>query len=185
MDLLETIYTRRAIRDYREDAIPDDVLEAVLEDAVHAPSSNNRQAWSFLIVVGRDRLTRYSDAALATMPAERSAVLRAHLEAGGSHGIFHNAPALVIVCATGDDPMVAQDCCIAGQTLMLAAHGKGLGTCWIGSADPWLATPAAHAELAIPQGHIPVAPIIIGYPRTIPEPTSRSHPQIRWIGKGD
>ncbi len=185
MDVLDAIYTRRAIRDYRDDAVPRNVIEGILEDSVHAPSAINRQAWSFLVVQGRDRLARYSDMALAAMPGERSAVLHAHLEGGGSHGIFHNAPALVIICATDGDPMVVQDCCLAGQTLMLAAHGKGLGTCWIGSADSWLGTPAAHAELGIPEGHIPVAPIIIGYPRTVPLPTPRRYPSVLWVGQSD
>ncbi len=63
MELLDAIYARRAIRDYREDPVPADVIEGIIGDAVYAPSSNNRQAWSFLVVYGRDRLARYADAA--------------------------------------------------------------------------------------------------------------------------
>ncbi len=143
----------------------------------------NRQAWAFLVVHGRERVARCSDAALAAISGEGSAALRAHHDAGG--GIFHKAPALVVICATDDDPMVTQDCCIAGQTMMLAAHARGLGTCWIGSADAWLVSPAARTELGIPRGHLPVAPIIIGYPRVIPAAPPRKNPHIRWIGDED
>lgn len=99
--------------------------------------------------------------------------------------IFYNAPVLVVVCATLPDPMVRHDCTLAAATLMLAAHAKGLGSCWIGFSEPWLALPATWRELGIPEGHMPVAPVILGYPPTIPEPVTRGAPAIRWIGSDE
>ncbi len=182
MDFFEAIHSRRAIRDYRADPVPADVIEEIIDEAIQAPSSNNRQAWSFLVVRGGARLGRYAEEALAVLPAERRAILHSHLDASG-HGIFYNAPALVLISATEADPMVAQDCCLAAQTFMLAAHARGLGTCWIGSAEAWLALPAARAELGLPARYVPVAPILLGYPRTTPQPTARRTPEIVWLGE--
>lgn len=179
MDALEAIYHRRAIRDYRDDPVPTEVIEALLADTVQAPSSMNRQGWSFLVVRGRQRIERLAEDALQAMGAADASALRAHLSGNG--GIFHDAPALVVICATQDDAMALQDCCIAGQTLMLAAHARGLGTCWIGSADAWLALPETRQMLGLPVGHIPVAPIVLGYPRAVPAAPPRRKPEIRYL----
>jgi nitroreductase len=48
--------------------------------------------------------------------------------------IFYNAPVLIVIVATLPDPMVAQGCCLAAQSLMLSAHARGLETCCIGFA---------------------------------------------------
>lgn len=83
-----------------------------------------------------------------------------------------------MICATQREPFVDHDCCLAAQTLMLSALERGLSTCWIGFAEAWLNTPRARQELGIAKDHIPIAPVIIGYPQTIPPPTARQHPEI-------
>jgi nitroreductase len=185
MDLLQAIYGRRAIRQFKVDTPSAKVIEGIIGDAVQAPNSINRQAWSFLVIQGRDRLAGYSrrakTAALAALPQDAASELRGYLQAP-DFNIFYDAPALVVVCATLDEPMVLQDCCLAGQTLMLAAHAKGLGTCWIGFAEGWLNTPETKRELGIPLSHVAVAPIILGYPREVPSPPGRRAPTITWIG---
>ena len=50
MDFYEVIRTRRSIRSYKADAIPNDVLERVMHAARIAPSGNNRQPWKFVLV---------------------------------------------------------------------------------------------------------------------------------------
>jgi nitroreductase len=77
--------------------------------------------------------------------------------------------------------MAQHDCCLAAATLMLAAHGQGLGTCWIGLAEPWLGTPAGRQALGMPAEQAAVAPIIIGHPRGHPAAPPRRPPDIAWI----
>ena len=185
MDALQAIYGRRAIRQY-EAAMPSvKMIEDLLADAVQAPNSINRQAWSFVVIQGRDRLAAHSreakTLALAALPPDVASELRSHLT-NPDFNIFYDAPALVVICATLDEPMVLQDCCLAAQTLMLAAHAKGLGTCWIGFAEGWLNAPDTKRELGIPEGYVAVAPIILGYPREAPKPPGRRAPAITWIG---
>jgi nitroreductase len=88
---------------------------------------------------------------------------------------------LIVICATEPDPMAQQDCCLAAENLMLAAHGRAAGTCWIGFAEPWLNQPEGKAALKIPVEHAPVAPIIIGYPRGEHPAPPRREPRIAWI----
>jgi nitroreductase len=184
MGVLEAIYGRRSIRDYDARQPSRELIQQLIADAVQAPNSVNRQAWSFVVVQGRAKLAQVSRQAkahaLAGLTAAAAPELRSHLERE-AFDIFYNAPALVVICATLPDPMVAQDCCLAAQTLMLSAFARGLGSCWIGFAEGWLNTAEAKHELGIPEDHTPIAPIIFGYPRFLPAPTGRKPAPIAWI----
>jgi nitroreductase len=50
MDLLEALYTTRAMRRVRPDPVPDDVQARILDAAIRAPSGGNTQGWRFLLV---------------------------------------------------------------------------------------------------------------------------------------
>ena len=53
-DVLEVLYTTRAMRRVKDDRIPDDVLALILDAAVRAPSGGNSQSWRFLVVDDAD-----------------------------------------------------------------------------------------------------------------------------------
>ena len=96
--------------------------------------------------------------------------------------IFYHAPALIVISAVAESPWAVEDCSLAAENLMLAACAAGLGTCWIGFAQPWLDSPTGKAALGLPATYVPVAPIIVGHPKSAPPPVPRKEPQIRWIG---
>jgi nitroreductase len=178
MDIFEAVRDRRAVRDYQDRAPSRELIEQVIADAVHAPNSINRQAWSFTVVQSASQLAAISDAAkafaLASASTNAPAGLHDVLASPGFH-IFYNASILIVIVATLPDAMVAQDCCLAAQTLMLSAHARGLATCWIGFAESWLNTSDGKRQLSIPEDHAVVAPIIIGYPQVIAEAARQAH----------
>jgi len=185
MDVLEAIHHRRAVRDYLDAPLERKLIEAVVGDAVWAPSGMNRQPWRFFVIEGRDTLARCSAEAKALMLAEverrpEIAAVRGMLERQ-EFDIFYNAPALIIICASEADEMATKDCCLAAQTLMLAAWARGLGTCWIGFAEAWLNSPAVKAELGVPEEFRPVAPILIGRPKVTGDPPPRKAPEIGFV----
>ncbi len=185
MNIMDAIYQRRAIREYTDAPVDQELLRTVIAAAIQAPSAMNRQPWSFVVVTNRavlDRCAQRAKAhALASLSANRHlAGYREHL-ASPTFNIFYNAPALIVICATEPDPMAQRDCCLAAENLMLAAHGHGLGTCWIGFAEFWLNEAEGKNELKILAKHPPVAPIIIGYPRGVHPAPLRREPHITWI----
>lgn len=152
--------------------------------AIQAPNGMNRQPWSFVVAAGRPLLAKWS-ARAKTFFAERAGAsalhgFREHLQST-EFNIFYNAPMLVVICATDADLMSLKDCCLAAENLMLAAHDRGYGACWIGFAEPWLASGEGRAALDLPEGHVPVAPIILGRPASSPPRPPRNAPQVRWI----
>jgi nitroreductase len=184
MEVLDAIHGRRAVRDYADEPVPRDAIMAVLDAAVWAPSGMNRQPWRFVVIEGRPALARASAEAKALMlkAAEHRpelAAARGMLETP-DYNIFYNAPALIVICATEPDEMAIKDCCLAAQTLMLAAFAQGLGSCWIGFSEAWLNTPAAKAELGIPESMRAVAPIIIGRPASSPPTPERQAPSVQF-----
>jgi nitroreductase len=187
MEALEAIYHRHAIREFTQQMPDKQVIQSLINAAIQAPSAMNLQPWAFAVIRGRKSLTGISDRAkahlLKTMVTESAlAAYRDHL-ADPAFDIFYGAPVLIIVCATSAAPGASEDCALAAQTLMLAAHASGLGTCWIGFARLWLNEAEAKEELGLPATYAPVAPIILGFPRGTPIVHPRRDPEIIWIGE--
>ncbi len=186
MDIIEAIYHRRSVRDYKADAVPREVIDALIAAAVHAPSAMNLQPWAFLAIEGRDALSRYAERAkrylVETMGPDSPLSQYREQLSDPTFDIFYGAPGLIVIAATSDAAQSAEDCCMAAQNLMLAAYGMGLGTCCIGFARPWLNLGDTKSELGIPETHVPIAPIIVGYPKRAVPRVPRKQPEIHRLG---
>jgi len=184
MDLMEALRGRRAVRGYSAEGVSRATVADLIEAAIWAPSAMNEQPWAFVVVEGDARLTGFSDRAkrvvLDSLTADSPlARYREHLE-DAAFQIFYHAPVLVVVCATQAVSQAEEDCCLAAQNLMLEAHARGLGTCWIGFARAWLNRPEIKAELGIPAAWSAVAPLVIGHAKAAPAPTSRNAATVIW-----
>jgi len=186
MELEQAIYGRRATREYTSEPVEQTLLEALIDAAIQAPSAINRQPWAFCIVRDSALLDRISCEAKALMLRSSPAGFTAHhfeeMLGNPDFHIFYHAPALILICAVEESSWSRVDCTLAAQNLMLAAHGKGLGSCWIGFAQAWLETDEGRTALDLPSNWTPVAPIIVGHPvRATPAPP-RKKPELRWCG---
>lgn len=182
MEWLDTLHGRRAVRAYADAPPSPEQLDAVLEAATWAPSGMNLQPWRFYLVEGRPALKAISDKAKVhaldgLQGRAESQALRGMLEAP-DFNLFYDAPALIIICSAEEGEMALKDCCLAAGALMLAAFAEGLGTCWIGLAEGWLARPEARRWLGLPDTVRPVAPIIIGVPSGSAAAPARAPPRI-------
>jgi nitroreductase len=185
MDLKEAIYTRRSVRDFTTDPVDEKVLTELIDAAIQAPSAVNQQPYSFCVVRDKTVLAKISREAKAHMLKSSPVGLMSHhfqeILNDPNFDIFYRAPALVIISTVSEIPWAIEDCALAAENLMLAARGIGLGTCWIGFAQAWLATPDGKGAVKLPISYVPVAPIIVGYPRSTPQPVPRKKPEICWL----
>jgi nitroreductase len=125
MELMEALRTRRSVRRWTTDPVPDEQLEALVEAAARAPSGGNTQPWAFVVIRDRARLKRLRAAA---------------------PGIAGRATAVILICldkqradeepGTAEYDMIHLTLGAAMQNLLLAAHDRGLGACAIGSFHP-------------------------------------------------
>lgn len=188
MDAMEAIYGRRATRSFTAEPVARGSIEKTIDAAVHAPSAMNAQPWAFAVITGRARLSDYAARAkahlLATLAVDSPLAKYRERLAEPAFDVFYRAPALIVVCAKPAGLHATEDCCLAAENFMLAAHALGLGTCWIGFARPWLELSETKRELGIPAPYAPVASLVLGHPRERPEPTPRDPPEIIWLGEG-
>ena len=77
--------------------------------------------------------------------------------------MFWNAPALILICAAKDQPETDWDAVRAAQNLMISAHARGLGACWVGSPMAWLRSPEGARRGRRAGRLAPVAPMLVGY----------------------
>jgi nitroreductase len=185
MELMDAIKHRRSVRAFTDAPVAKETLLGLVDAAILAPSANNAEHWHFTIIQNKALLDRISDAAKAHMqkvtdPASAGSRIRAHLTAGSEFHVFYHAPAVILISTLSGD-FAVEDAALAAENLMLAAHGQGLGTCWIGFAQKWLETAEGKQTVELDPHYIPVAPIIVGHPKGATPDVPRATPQIRWI----
>ena len=140
MDVIEAIHRRRTIRAYRDEPVDRALLEQVLWAAVQAPTPpiSSESPWKLCVIEGADRLAQYGARAKQYAFANQPPGQRWSWTERPDFKVFWNAPAVVLFCSKGSNPESPYDCCRAAQNMLIAAHGLGLGTCWIGAPIPWL-----------------------------------------------
>jgi nitroreductase len=190
MDIAEAIAGRRSTREYTTQPVDEPIIHRLIEAAMLAPNAVNEQPWTFTVIRDQALLDRLSWEAkahmMATMPPSMANGPRAeHFRStlgDPAFQIFYHAPVMVLISACAPGPWIIEDCALAAENLMLTAYSLGLGSCWIGFTQGFLNTPAGKRALDLPDSWVPVAPIIVGHPRTAPAAVPRNTPEIRWIG---
>jgi nitroreductase len=182
MDAIEAIHGRRSVRDYQNRPLERAVIEALIWDAAQAPPPAIRYVgrWAFVVVEGRTRLAEFGERAKAFAKAAQPAGAGSPWLDDPDFKVFWNAPTLILVCARRDIAEADWDCCRAAQNLMLSAHARGLGSCWVGSPMSWLRADEGAQAVGIPDGFEPIAPLLVGHPAAPPPPRQNDRPQIIW-----
>jgi len=182
MELTEAIYGRRAIRSYAAEPLSSTLIDDLIDAAIQAPSAMDLEPWAFVVVEGAARLKALSGRVKEhitphDLPPGIAAQVQAML-AAPDFNVFHNAPTLVVICATSDAPQAIEDCSLAAENFMLTAYAVGLGTCPIGFARPWLRREETKRELGIDPRYVPVFALVVGHPAEHPVSPGRKAPIV-------
>ncbi|MGI8927800.1 MAG: nitroreductase family protein [Tepidiformaceae bacterium] len=181
-NLWEALYTQRAIRYFKPEPVPDEMIRKCVEAATRAPSGSNLQPWAFVAV--KDAATRARIAARIRELFLSNEQMKEYVESGRTSGdpmrrrmmtgvsniVSHldSAPVFMFPCLY-DPASPARQGLLAGssiypavQNLLLAARGLGLGsvmtTFQAGMVDE------LREWLGLPENAMPVALIPIGFP---------------------
>ncbi|SNQ60890.1 nitroreductase family protein [Candidatus Methanoperedens nitratireducens] len=188
-DITEVIKTRRCVREYKEDPVPDEDIKFLIDCARYAPSGFNMQPWSFLVVKNKETMRRISESGKKAMipllepikdTSKKASDFLVFLKTKGT-SMFYNAPVLVIILGNKNAPTADYDCAMAAQNMMLAAHSKGIGSCWIGGALPALMDNELLKELGAPADYKAIAPLIFGYPKGKTQTPEKVEPDVKWL----
>ncbi len=163
--MLETIMTRTSIRQYTDQPVEKEKIEAMLRAGMAAPTAVNAQPWHFVVVSDKAKL---SELAAANPRA----------------GMLKSAPLAIVVCGDMTKAMEGkgrqfwiQDCSAATENILLAAHAQGLGAVWTALYPMEERIQPVSEALKLPDTLIPLCTVVIGYPAEQPEPKDKWKPE--------
>lgn len=151
--ILECMETRRSVRAYLPNAVPEEKLERILRAGLYAASGMGRQSAMNLCVTDkalRDRLMRMNAAIMGTPEKDP----------------FYGAPCVLVVLADRSIPTAVYDGSLVLGNMMLAAHAEGLGSCWIHRAREEFDSDEGKAilhDLGVEGNYEGVGHLIVGY----------------------
>lgn len=151
--VIEAIESRRSIRSYRPDKVPDEMLDKIVEAGTFAATGSGMQ--SPIIIVVKDRSMR-----------DRLSRMNADIM-GVDTDPFYGAPVVLIVLADRSVPTYIYDGSLVMGNLMLAAHSLGIGSCWIHRAKEEFESPEGKEilrDLGIEGDYEGIGHCILGYP---------------------
>jgi len=174
---------RRSIRDYEDKDVALETIMDMIRESCLAPSSSHGQPWQFIVVTNREMIKRLSDeskrnliADMERNPASPSRNYEAELR-DKNFNIFYNAPSLVFIGGSRGIRSLQVDCALAACYLMFSGCERNLGSCWIGLGK-FILDPELRGLIGMPKDYEIVAPVVLGYPRSIPEVPQRNDPKI-------
>jgi len=159
MDLFDAIAGRTSIRKFKDLPVPDEDLRKILDAGRLAPSANNTQPWSFLVIRDKAVLRQMAEAvrqqvdrmipfAESEKQAQRLAAYK-----GTYYTFFEHAPVVIAVFMEGYDAATnqllarmgyssddimrlrpkpgLQSVAAAIEHILLAVHALGYGSCWM------------------------------------------------------
>ena len=173
LDFADVVRSRRMVRAFADVAVPREVVDAVLDAGLRAPSAGFSQGWAFVVLEGREQTAPFWE---LTAPITSAG--------GGRWGRRKQAPVLILPLANrqayvdryaepdkaalGLDPVAAWqapywlvDTSFATMTMLLAATNAGLGALFfaLGRDDRELL-----AHLGVPGGYQAIGAIALGWP---------------------
>ena len=142
-ETLQTMWTRRSVRKYAPEPVPEADLNLILEAARRAPTGGNRQRWQMIVITDAEQRRK---TALAC------------------NGQMWMAEAPVILCMLSTPEGNRTNGTIVLDHAILAAKSLGYGTCWVGAFDP----EQVKAALGVPADYGVVYLTPVGVPAQDP-----------------
>ncbi|MHA2004920.1 MAG: nitroreductase family protein [Candidatus Thorarchaeota archaeon] len=199
--VIETINSRRSTRAYEPTPIPRDIINTIIEAGNLAPSRGRMeegeilfQPWRFVVVENPEFKQRLVH---TTNPIWKQSVERikgikpeTYETAMNLYNamdepkdmVYYCAPVILFVIGLAD---YSVSCALACENIMLAAHSLGLGSCYVGFGSMVKGDADIVKALELTDDERIFGPIVLGYPKDIPEQqamqSEKKAPVIKWI----
>ncbi len=162
--MIPSIQHRRSIRKFTSEPIEPEKLLSVLEAGRQAPSGNNKQPWTFIVVQSEQQRQAVMEVShnqtwMMTAPTFIVAVADIAARVETERGLY-----LDETSPHWELKRAIRDTAIAIENMLLEADAQGLGTCWVG----FFVQAEIRPVLGIPDDKFVVAVIPIGYPAEQP-----------------
>lgn len=185
----DVIQSRRSIRKFKPDLVPDELIEKILAAGVQAPNAGHRQSWRFVVISSQDEIANLADALNENFRRDMLAIGKPESEVDilvrNRKARICAAPVTIVMFVdtddledySEDDPasgkylMAVQSCALAGGQMLLAAEALDLGGLWMGG--PIYAPEMVRSALHLTASWISQGMLLIGYADEAPEKKTR------------
>jgi nitroreductase len=194
-ETIDIIYSRRAVRKYKNKPVERRLIEKVIDAGRMAPSAVNKQPWRFYVLTDKTTIHEFSEAIGAiAMKSFAKKGFKAMFKVASqllhfSHGIhfhglnsevFHGAPVVVFITAPRDNEWASLDIGMCSQNMMLAAKSLGLDSCPVGFGK-FVEKTKIFPKLMVPKSDQVMLSIVFGYGDEKPELHERKKDNIVYI----
>ena len=178
--VIETIMSRRSIRQYKDQAVPRELLDKIVECGINAPNGMNAQQWEVRIVDNPEWLSKVTEAQKKMAEGTPMAKM---FEDPNMKNAFRNAPAVIFI-AHKPGLCTQVDCGLMAGNMVLSAKSLGLGSvCMMGplgffsrpEGEPFL------KELALSEGYELLLCVGVGYADEEPEARPRKKEVVKYV----
>ena len=174
MDVFEAIHGRHSIKKVKQDAVPRELIEKMLDAAVQAPNHYKVRPWRFVVLMG-DALHKLGDVMSASLRDRHPEFPQEAFDKAGATPL--QAP--VVIAVGVDRPaevkvLEIENICAAAaatQNLLLAAHALGLGAKW--RTGEWATDTGVKEFLGLAGDQYLIGFLYIGYPEFVEEHPAR------------
>ncbi len=116
----EAIQKRQSMRSFDEKPIPGETIKFILESAIEAPCSCNRQTWRFLVLTGRDDIKYFAEVRRSKWIQKAGTVILVFSDLSR----YHESG-----CERQYTPYL--DTGAAIENMLIAATASGVASCWV------------------------------------------------------
>ena len=173
--IITAIQSRRTIKEFRSDPIPEETLWRILDAARWAPNHRLTEPWRIAIVGAQSREV-LADALAGQVVSSQDPSALAKAKEDARRKVMASPVLLAVTCRVASNPAQQVEdlaaVCAGMQNLQLAALGEGIGTHWNTGRVTRLPETEALLELS-ERGEQLVGFVYIGYPAQVPEPPKR------------
>jgi nitroreductase len=173
--VITAIQSRRTIKAFRSDPIPQETLWRILDAARWAPNHRLTEPWR-IAIIGTQSREALADALASQAASSQDPGVLAKAKDEARRKVMSSPVLLGVTCRLAGNPdQQAEDLaavCAAVQNLQLAAWGEGIGTHWNTGRVTRLPETSTLLELS-DRGEQLVGFLYLGYPAQVPEPPKR------------
>jgi nitroreductase len=138
LELEEAIQSRRSVGRVKQDPVPKELIERILESAVHAPNHKMTEPWLFHVFTGKGRgelaRARAETARLQALSDGEDEEMAAGRISHERKKAFRAPVVIAVLCAAGRDEVEDLEnyaaCAAAVQNMQLTAYSLGLASMW-------------------------------------------------------
>jgi nitroreductase len=176
---MEAILTRRTIKDFKPDPVPDATVERALTAGLWAQNHRLTQPWRFAVLGPATQRALAEAGAVVQLQAlspDTDAATRAKVQAGALQKLLSKPRIVVVTTVLSGDALQRREdyaaVCCAIQNIQLAAWAEGLGMQW--SSGKQTQQSSTYDLLGIDPAAEEIAGFLyFGYPALIPAPALR------------